>query len=1256
MRKLTLLSAVLLLGILLTEVGFANGTYRYASKPHVRIQSAQTTIDAIYVPVNVPVNDVRVSLHAKVIMYGSLRITLRSPKGVTVLLKEETGNPGGNPLYGSLGSARSHILFRDNGNALADQPNDQVVSPVSPLAQLNGVLSQGWWQLEIKDERNTNVNAIPQDGFLEAWTLNFNEQVVEPIQPFSPPINALWPGGGSLFGQINGVSAQFGDPQNLAQIPNDGTAQNPGSQCNYPNDPSVLVGENGDCFPILVSGHPGAVVGQDANGYPAGRFRITITVEPTYPASPVAGLTEDIAIYFGRVPDADLNLPLPPPPSPGDAGYKAQQYIGGWPSGQNNAVASSLQGPSGAFGGVRLAACISPTISDATGYDRVVFDDFAFTQIDNGVGVPPAPAQPPIFTGPFQPMQPLSSLDGLPVDGLWYVTVYDAFNDNTNPPDFYGHIRVTYLQVEYIVGGGEVPDPDRHQGFVGPLHGVPVPGVIEGTPFGYLTDVIGAVPPYMEHAKAQDPILVFWNTQKMYPRDAVGTERFMAVDQNNNYHDISYHGPYAYPGALDEDPTEAGNFVNAWVSLVPEGTYNFRVNLMQARYDDDLADNEFESPEYHVTPTSMSYHGDKVVTWSKYVDPDQPFYPTSVPMLAGRGYGVSFTLFRNPYTTLTSIDYKFDEANIVTPRSDCRISIWSASNGLTGGPQTLVARSTTVNMDAYIEGNWRTFPIYPVDGNGNPDLNAGGSVNLPQGTYIIMLDNVGNDDLWIYPYTFGAIPALQDRYWDYLFGDTFGPLGPYDVLGTRMMYFSTDNTAPPQFGWENVADAQAYSNHVLPMRVNMTEKNDFSVNYVRFSSQNSPTEAIGVGIGVTPTVNITANSTQNSQTKGFNIYLGIYDAGNNLIYSDQVNASNAPINGIAGYETISINLKEWTPQNGGIYKVKAFFTRNPDDQNPVNDMIEYKLYVEAAPIIAYDDNADLGRLNELRDVIRDRGQDPVLVNVANSDLSSFDNSTIYFFGSMNASVQSELSAAIARGNDVAFVYEKDSKLGPTVQKIDQLYGIERAADVNYATADIAPDINVDPTTTVKTVDPVVIPPVESKEDLLKYLSDANLKVSAPTKAAKKSKSSGASFANVLPIAVGSEYGDIRFLSESKGSLGIIYTVPSMRKPGRVVVDEAAPAAFVLEQNYPNPFNPSTTISYTLSENSVVTLRITDVLGREVAMLVNQTQDAGSYSINWKGVDMNGIDVPSGTYFYRLDAVPTNGAAAFTSTKKMLMSK
>ncbi len=73
-----------------------------------------------------------------------------------------------------------------------------------------------------------------------------------------------------------------------------------------------------------------------------------------------------------------------------------------------------------------------------------------------------------------------------------------------------------------------------------------------------------------------------------------------------------------------------------------------------------------------------------------------------------------------------------------------------------------------------------------------------------------------------------------------------------------------------------------------------------------------------------------------------------------------------------------------------------------------------------------------------------------------------------------------------------------------------------------------------------------------------------------------------------------------------------------------------PSSFELFQNYPNPFNPTTVISYQLSAVSRVTLKVYDVLGREVATLVNDTQNPGTYSVNF-----NATGLPSGTYFYRI---------------------
>ncbi|HTR79990.1 MAG TPA: T9SS type A sorting domain-containing protein [Bacteroidota bacterium] len=88
-----------------------------------------------------------------------------------------------------------------------------------------------------------------------------------------------------------------------------------------------------------------------------------------------------------------------------------------------------------------------------------------------------------------------------------------------------------------------------------------------------------------------------------------------------------------------------------------------------------------------------------------------------------------------------------------------------------------------------------------------------------------------------------------------------------------------------------------------------------------------------------------------------------------------------------------------------------------------------------------------------------------------------------------------------------------------------------------------------------------------------------------------------------------------------------------------------PQQFTLSQNYPNPFNPTTTIAYSISQNSFVTLKVYNVLGQEVASLVNQQQNASSYT-----VDFDASRLSSGIYFYKIQA------GSFTMTKKMLLLK
>ncbi len=99
-----------------------------------------------------------------------------------------------------------------------------------------------------------------------------------------------------------------------------------------------------------------------------------------------------------------------------------------------------------------------------------------------------------------------------------------------------------------------------------------------------------------------------------------------------------------------------------------------------------------------------------------------------------------------------------------------------------------------------------------------------------------------------------------------------------------------------------------------------------------------------------------------------------------------------------------------------------------------------------------------------------------------------------------------------------------------------------------------------------------------------------------------------------------------------------------------------PKMFVLNPNYPNPFNPSTTITYGLPEESAVHLRVYDVLGREVAVLLNDVQHAGMHQAVWNGITDTGVRVASGMYFVRMEAISTRDGGSFVSVQKMLLTK
>ena len=117
------------------------------------------------------------------------------------------------------------------------------------------------------------------------------------------------------------------------------------------------------------------------------------------------------------------------------------------------------------------------------------------------------------------------------------------------------------------------------------------------------------------------------------------------------------------------------------------------------------------------------------------------------------------------------------------------------------------------------------------------------------------------------------------------------------------------------------------------------------------------------------------------------------------------------------------------------------------------------------------------------------------------------------------------------------------------------------------------------------------------------------------------------------------YGGSPISFTSKSFQSECYDITSVKE------NKLVPAGFSLEQNFPNPFNPSTKIPFEIGEREFVTLRVYNVLGQEVATLVNGEFEAGRYR-----AELDASILPAGVYFYRLQA------GSYSEVRKMTLLK
>jgi len=135
---------------------------------------------------------------------------------------------------------------------------------------------------------------------------------------------------------------------------------------------------------------------------------------------------------------------------------------------------------------------------------------------------------------------------------------------------------------------------------------------------------------------------------------------------------------------------------------------------------------------------------------------------------------------------------------------------------------------------------------------------------------------------------------------------------------------------------------------------------------------------------------------------------------------------------------------------------------------------------------------------------------------------------------------------------------------------------------------------------------------------------------------------------ILNVAVGGNWpGSPDSTTVFPQSMVVDYVRVYQRSPLSAQNTPEKPTHFTLEQNYPNPFNPTTVLTYQLATSSDVRLEVFDVLGKNIATLVNAKQEAGSYTVNFNAAQYN---LSSGVYFYKLTA------GTFSQTRKMILAK
>jgi subtilisin-like proprotein convertase family protein len=378
----------------------------------------------------------------------------------------------------------------------------------------------------------------------------------------------------------------------------------------------------------------------------------------------------------------------------------------------------------------------------------------------------------------------------------------------------------------------------------------------------------------------------------------------------------------------------------------------------------------------------------------------------------------------------------------------------------------------------------------------------------------------------------------------------------------------------------------------------------------------------------------------------------------------KVTVINNATSAVVGYQEIRVFLNAAPYQvsqvftfpqlTSGNYTIIAEIVR-PDDENLINNKYQRTVVIPFAPMTVYYNGTIAQSLrDQITSTYAQQGIDVEFVDRSANDVA-FVSEKVLWIGELSKAQAQQAREYALDGGDFAVLPTEKSDINPLTGLFTQVASMKEIDAMNRVL--VAPaDVELPKTAASYMVqslsDPTsplnVLGKVESVDrDLISdFFSWVKNATPAPTDARDPMKA-----------VVVSGNDDVRAIAERIGDLSVVKLFAKDAKPAERRFNDVADAnSFEITQNYPNPFNPTTNIAFNMPVDANVSVRVYDMLGREVATLVNGFYSAGKFITTWDATNSYGLTVASGIYIYRMEAQPVDGSAAFSAVKKMVLTR